>query len=651
VGEGRLDGNVILGTAGHVDHGKTALVRALTGVDTDRLAEEKRRGITIDLGFASLAMLDGSVLGVVDVPGHEAFVRNMLAGATGIDLALLVVAADEGVMPQTREHLAILGILGTRGGVVALTKCDLVDDEWLELVREDVREAVAGTPLEGAAVCDTSIVDGRGMDELRDALHSAAAAIPARAADDLFRLPVDRAFSVRGTGTVVTGTVWSGSLARDATVRILPGDITARVRGIESHGAARTEAEPGTRTAIALSGVEVSELHRGSVLVSDRAWSASHSVLAEVALLPDAPSPIGPRTKVRFHHGTTETGARVVAAGGALEPGGRRQVRIVLDEAVVARSGDRFVLRSASPLVTIGGGIVNDPLPPHRRSRPWYHAAASPGERLPLVVGASMARGVDVASLPVRTGARPGELSTLLADANGLRRVGERVYAEDTLRSLAGQAVAALEEFHEHFPLEPGVPLQSLRARLGVDAQVAEAVLGELQSEGKLELRGAVAMRAGWEPVLSRDAERMRDRILETLQAAGAEPPSVAELEAECGANTRALLRLLEREGAVVQVEGERYYATRALDALIGTLRAATTPGRPYTPAELRDALGLSRKYLIPLLEYWDRAGITERRGSERFIAPASEPQRAERGARGDVDGVGGARGEPSADG
>jgi selenocysteine-specific elongation factor len=622
VGKGRLDCNVILGTAGHVDHGKTALVRALTGVDTDRLAEEKRRGITIDLGFASLATRDGSVLGVVDVPGHEAFVRNMLAGATGIDLALLVVAADEGVMPQTREHLAILGILGTRGGVVALTKCDLVDDEWLELVREDVREAVAGTPLEGAAVCDTSIVDGRGMDELRDAIHAAAAAIPARAADDLFRLPVDRAFSVRGTGTVVTGTVWSGSLARDAVVRILPGELTARVRGIESHGSARAEAEPGTRSAIALSGVEVGELHRGSVLVSDRAWSASHSVIAEVALLPDAPSPLGPRTKVRFHLGTTETGARVVAAGGALEPGGRRQARVVLEEPVVARAGDRFVLRSASPLITIGGGIINDPLPPHRRSRPWQRSAASPIERLPLVVGSSMARGVDVASLPVRTGALPGELPALLANANGLRRVGERVYAEDTLRSLAEQAVAVLDEFHERFPLEPGAPLQSLRARLGVDAQVAEAVLGELQSEGLLELRGAVAMRAGWAPVLSREAESVRRRILETLQAAGAEPPSVAELEEECGASTRALLRLLERNGEVVQVEGERYYATRALDELTGTLRAAMSPGRPYTPAELRDALGLSRKYLIPLLEHWDRSGITERRGGERFIAP-----------------------------
>ena len=622
MGEGRLDRAVILGTAGHVDHGKTALVRALTGVDTDRLAEEKRRGITIDLGFASLPMPDGSVLGVVDVPGHEAFVRNMLAGATGIDLALLVVAADEGVMPQTREHLAILGILGTRGGVVALTKCDLVDAEWLELVREDVRAAVAATPLESAAVCGTSTVDGRGLDELRAAIHAAAATIPARAADDLFRLPVDRAFSVRGTGTVVTGTVWSGSLARDAAVRILPGELTARVRGIESHGSARAEAVPGTRTAIALSGVDVSDLHRGSVLVSDRAWHASHSVLAEVALLPDAPAPVGPRTKVRFHLGTVETGARVVALGGALTPGARRQARIVLDDPVVARAGDRFVLRSASPLLTIGGGIVNDPLPPHRRSRPWPRSAASPAERLSLVIGSSLARGVELSALPVRTGASPGELPSLLSSAGSVRRVGERIYAEDTLHSLAHLAMAAVEEYHERFPLEPGAPLQSLRARLGVESQVAEAVLGELQKAGRLELRGAVAMRSGWSPLLSRGAEATRGRLLELLQSAGAEPPSVAELEQQCGADTLALLRLLERDGEVVQVELERYYSSPALSALVGTLRATMQPGRPYSPAELRDALGLSRKYLIPLLEYCDRSGITDRRGGERFIAP-----------------------------
>ena len=622
---------MILGTAGHVDHGKTALVRALTGVDTDRLAEEKRRGITIDLGFASLQLPDGSVLGVVDVPGHEAFVRNMLAGATGIDLALLVVAADEGVMPQTREHLAILRILGTRGGVVALTKCDLVDDEWLELVREDVRAAVAGTPLENAAVCDTSTVAGSGLDELRAAIHAAAAGIPARAGDDLFRLPVDRAFSVRGTGTVVTGTVWSGSLRRDATVRILPGDRVARVRGIESHGTALPQAAPGTRTAIALAGSEVGELHRGAVVVSDDSWSSSRSILAEVALIDDAPAPLGPRTRVRFHLGTVETGARVVTSGGALVPGGRKQARIVLDEPVVARAGDRFVLRSASPLETIGGGVVNDPSPPHRRTRPWPRSATSPAERLPMVLASSPLRGVEVAALPVRTGATPAELPALLDSARDVRRIGDRVYAEETIASLAALVIGAVDEYHERSPLEPGAPLQSIRARLGTEAAVAEAVLSELVASGRLALQGALVMRSGWSPRLSPEALATLTGLLEALRAAGAEPPSVGELEQLWGASSLPLLRLLERSGEVVQVEEERYYAASALGEIVGRLRARMDAGRPYTPAELRDMLGLSRKFLIPLLEYCDRRGITVRRGGERVIAEAKEGRAAHR--------------------
>jgi selenocysteine-specific elongation factor len=612
---------MILGTAGHVDHGKTALVRALTGVDTDRLAEEKRRGITIDLGFASLPLPDGGVLGVVDVPGHEAFVRNMLAGATGVDLALLVVAADEGVMPQTREHLAILRILGVSGGVVALTKCDLVDEEWLELVREDVRAAVEGTPLERAAVCTTSIVTGDGLDELRSAIHAAASAIPVRTADDIFRLPVDRAFSVRGTGTVVTGTVWSGCLRRDATVRILPGGRTARVRGIESHGAALPQASPGTRAAVALAGVEVAELRRGAVVVSDNGWSSSRSILAEVALLDDAPSQLGPRTRVRFHLGTVDTGARVVTSGGALAQGQRKQARIVLDDPVAARAGDRFVLRNASPLMTIGGGVVNDPAPPHRRTRPWPHSASSPAERLPLVLVSALTQGVEIDALPVRLGATPAEVDALLAAAHGTVQIASRIYPEATIDACARSLVAIVEEYHQRFPLEPGAPLQSVRARLGANAPVVELVLSDLVASGRLAVQGALVMRAGWTPVLSEAATATRGELLETLRAAGAEPPSVGELQQRFGAVSIPLLRMLERDGEVVQVEAERYYAASALARLVATLRANMRADHAYSPAELRDMLGLSRKFLIPILEYCDRNGITTRRGGERVLA------------------------------
>lgn len=612
---------MILGTAGHVDHGKTALVRALTGVDTDRLAEEKRRGITIDLGFAPLRLDDGTTLGVVDVPGHEAFVRNMLAGATGVDLALLVVAADEGVMPQTREHLAILDLLGLRGGVIALTKCDLVEPDWLDLVREDVRATVAGTPLADAPLVVTSAVTGEGIDTLRARLAEAARAIPARDADDLFRLPVDRAFTVRGTGTVVTGTVWSGCLERDATVRLFPGGRPARVRGIESHGVAIPRALPGTRTAIALSGLEVSDVHRGTVVVTGDGWHESRALLADVALLDTARGVLGPRTAVRFHLGTVEVGARVVTAGGALAPGERKAARVVLDEPIVARAGDRFVLRSASPLITIGGGVIADPAPPHRRARPWRAPATSPRERLVQILAAASSHGVPVATLPVRVGVPPRLLPTLLESlGDEARRVGDKLIAEPVARDLSARLVALVDEHHARAPLDLGAPLQSVRARLGAEPALTDHLLDQLIGEGVLELSGALLKRRGWTPRLGPAELSAREGLLAALDAAGREPPSVGELETRFGAATLPLLRLLERDGLVVQVETDRYYGRQALDELLAALRAGMAGGREYNPAELRDMLGISRKYLIPFLEFCDRNGYTERRVTGRVL-------------------------------
>ena len=361
---------MIIGTAGHIDHGKTTLVRALTGVDTDRLPEEKKRGITIELGFAPLDLPGIGVAGIVDVPGHEAFVRTMLAGATGVDLALLVVAADEGIMPQTREHLAILSLLAVKGGVVALTKIDLVEDEWLSLVTDDIGAALGGTPLIDAEIVPVSATTGAGIDALRAALAAAATRVPARDPDDLFRMPVDRSFTIRGTGTVVTGTVWSGSLGADASIRIMPGGRVARVRGIQSHGAAAARAMPGARVALSIAGVERDEIPRGSWIVPDVDWPVTRALRADVALLDDA-APLGPRTRVRFHLGTQDVGARVVAAGGPLAPGTIRGARVLLDEPILGRAGDRFVLRLPSPPATIGGGVVADPLPAVSRPKPW----------------------------------------------------------------------------------------------------------------------------------------------------------------------------------------------------------------------------------------------------------------------------------------
>jgi selenocysteine-specific elongation factor len=610
---------VILGTAGHIDHGKTTLVRALTGVDTDRLPEEKRRGITIDLGFAPLVLDGVGTVGVVDVPGHEAVVRTMVAGATGIDLALLVVAADEGVMPQTREHLAILSLLGVRSGVVALTKCDLVDADWLALVEEDVRGALAGTALADAVLVPVSATTGAGLDALRSALRAAALEIPARAADDVFRLPIDRAFTVKGTGTVVTGTVWSGALGRDATVRLLPADQPIRVRGLHAHGRVVDRVHAGDRAALALAGVDLEQVGRGAVLVQGSAWRATRVLRADVALLADAPRVLGPRSRVRLHLGTSEVSARLVVPGGTLVPGARASARVVLDEPIVARAGDRFVLRAASPVATLGGGVVLDPLAP-LRARAWPAEDRSPATLLARVVLESGAAGVPLSDLAVRLGVVPARASDLVQGAGGWR-VGERLVADEARDALAREALGALETFHAEHPLEPGAPLQWLRSRLRAPDEIGSALLATLAASGVINIDQGMVRTAGFAPRLSSAQDSLRAALLAALEAAGQEPPSLDELAASLRLETTALsslARLLAREGALVAVEPTRYYTAGTVAALLDRLRSGMQAAADYGPADLREMLGFSRKFLIPFLEHTDRTGHTVRDAAGR---------------------------------
>lgn len=611
---------MIIGTAGHIDHGKTALVRALTGVDTDRLPEERRRGITIELGFAPLAIDGVGTVGVVDVPGHEAFVRTMLAGATGVDLALLVIAADEGVMPQTREHLAILSLLGVRAGVVALTKCDLVDGEWAALVRDEVRALLAGTPLREAPVVETSVVTGQGLDALRNVLRAQLLALPARAAADLFRMPIDRAFSVKGTGSVVTGTVWSGTLDARVALRLFPVDRAVRVRGIQRHGLPTDRLSPGSRGAVALAGVELGDLARGGLLVEEGAWAPSRVVRADVALLDDFARPLRPREWVRLHLGTSELGARVVSAGGALTPGTTRGARLVLDAPLVARAGDRFVLRLPSPPLTIGGGIIVDPAPAHRRPRPWP-VGLTPTQRLVRIVQEGGERGVSIASLPVRLGCAPGDPPGLVRALPELIRAGDELFDRQLVDTLSDRLVAAVARYHEEHPLDEWVPRAALRARMGCSESLLSLTLAQCSAAGTVEQGGGGFRRTGWSPVMSETLGRERTWLLERLSSAWGEPPSVAELRAERGgADPVPLLRALEREQLLVQVEPDRFYPHDAVRELTARLRAAMAPGRVYAPAELREIIGTSRKYLIPFLEYCDRQRITERRDGGRVL-------------------------------
>ncbi|MEP6732432.1 MAG: selenocysteine-specific translation elongation factor [bacterium] len=612
---------MILGTAGHIDHGKTALVRALTGVDTDRLPEEKRRGITIDLGFAPLLLEGVGQIGVVDVPGHEAFVRTMVAGATGIDLALLVIAADAGVMPQTREHLAILKLLGVHGGVVALTKRDLVDDEWLTLVREDVQAVLQGSSLSGAEIIPVSSTTGEGLDALRSALADAARAVPVRSSDDLFRLPVDRAFTVRGTGTVVTGTVWSGSLSRDASIRLFPSAIIARVRGLHAHGKTVDRVRAGDRAAIALSGVELEQVGRGAVLVQGDAWRPSRIFRGDVALLPDAVAVIGPRSRVRLHLGTSEVGARLVVRDGSLEPGVQHSARIVLDEAIVARAGDRFVLRAASPVSTLGGGIVTDPLAP-LRARPWPLESRDAPTSLATLAAEAGALGVDVRELSVRLGILPAVVEPLLEAAGGWR-VGTRFINVLTRERLTVTATQVLAQYHRENPLEPGAPLQWLRSRLEAPDDVATALLTSLAAEGLVVVDQGFVSSATFVPVLDAAQSGLSSALMDALVAAGAEPPTIEELAMLLRARidqVTALARWLARNGSLVGIEPSRYYARSAVEVLLAKMKAGMNVERDYAPAELRDMLGLTRKFLIPFLEYCDREGYTIRTGLGRRL-------------------------------
>lgn len=605
---------MIIGTAGHIDHGKTTLVRALTGVDTDRLPEEKRRGITIELGFAPLELDGIGTVGVVDVPGHEAFVRTMVAGATGIDLALVVIAADEGVMPQTREHLAILRLLGVQRGVVALTKVDLVDEEWLALVESDVRESIASV-LPDAPIVATSAQSGQGIESLRIALAAAARMVPARNEADLFRMPVDRAFTIKGTGTVATGTVWSGHVSRDETIRIVPGGHTARVRGIQGHGAQLETSGPGARTAIALVGLELDDVPRGSTLVTDRDWQPTTLARADISLVPGAEASIRPRTWFRAHVGTADVGARIVARN--VRGDAPFSARVVFDQPVLLRAGDRFVVRSSAPLNTIGGGVVSDPYP-SRRARAWP-VGLDVAQRLERLIDEAGASGLEVATLPVRLGVSKAVCADLVDRfAGGLRTVSGHLIPNGIVSELSARLVALTAQFHAEHSLESGIPTQLLRTHAAARTELVDAALHEAMSDGLLASSAGSVKLPDWIPTPTGAQISLLETLVSQLELAGAEPPNVDELAAKFGGDLAPFLRFLERSGRIVQVEPDRYYAAGQLRLLVERVRGAMPSGVERSPADLREALGLSRKFLIPLLEYCDRVGHTNRTAGGR---------------------------------
>lgn len=609
---------MIIGTAGHIDHGKSTLVSALTGRTMDRLPEERRREITIDLNFAPLRLPGGRTAGIVDVPGHEDFVRTMVAGASGIDLALLVIAADEGIMPQTEEHLLILEQLGIDCGIPVITKSDLAEPEWLDLVTGEVAERLARSTIEFDAPLPVSVKTGQGLGALRERIEDLSRRMDQRQPPaDAFRMPIDRVFSLAGVGTVVTGTAWSGRVSLGDSVVALPSGASGRIRSLESYGEPVERSRPGARIAVGLAGVERSHLARGSVLLTaDLPWSASTAIDVEISLSSSARA-LKPRTRVRFLLGTAEVMARVLPRT-SLQPGSTGLARLRLETPVVARADDRFVLRSFSPVSTIGGGRILDPVPPRRAVWPESLTSADSGERF---VAALLRRpgGMERALLPILLGIPEHQANDVARRNPQARLVGSSWVLNSTLEEVTRRALVSLRSFHHEHPSRPGMPLETLRHTLRFREPVVEAALSDAVRSGRIRRTDGLATLAGFVPrVAGGDAEL--ERIVQILADANLAPPSVAELERATGwPDLYPLLRLAAAKGQVEAVERDRYYSRQALERFAGVLNEIGQAG-PIVPALVRDRLGISRKYLIPLLEWADGRGITVREGEGRKL-------------------------------
>jgi selenocysteine-specific elongation factor len=627
--------HVVVGTAGHIDHGKSTLVRVLTGIDPDRLKEEKERGITIDIGFAHLDLGDGLTLGIVDVPGHERFVKNMLAGVGGIDLVMLVVAADEGVMPQTREHLAICQLLRIPSGLTVLTKADMAEPEWLELVTEDVRGFLRGTFLEGRPIVPVSAKTGEGLDALRGQLAELARTVPARGTDATFRLPIDRVFTIRGFGTVVTGTVAAGRVTVDERVEVYPREVQAKIRGLQTHGQAVSAAVAGQRTAVNLQGVERAAIERGDVLSLPGLLRPTFMLDATCELLADAPAPLKTRQRVRFHIGTSEVMARVhLLDRNELEPGGRGYVQVRLEAPVVALPRDRYVIRSYSPMVTIGGGELLDVAPPKARRSPALLARLAVLERgePPAVIEEHILRvgpgGARTAELRARTPFGPEALRGLLADLTARGRVllvdREWHVHADAAQRLRDEAVAALRSFHAREPLKPGMSKEELRTRLGgLDERVFLPLLDRFAAAGAIAVEKDKVRLAEHQVRLDPQQQALLDRLEAEFREAGVAPPSPEEAFGKLHmsrAEDQALLQVLLDERRLVRVKEGLYFHAAPLRDAESRVAAFLRERKEITPQDMKDLLGITRKYAIPLLEYLDGQRLTVRVGDKRIL-------------------------------
>jgi len=644
--------SIVVGTAGHIDHGKSALVQALTGTDPDRLAEEKARGITIDLGFAHQT-IDDVNFAFVDVPGHERFVKNMLAGVGGIDLVVLVVAADESVMPQTREHFDICRLLRVPAGFVALTKSDLADADTLELARLEVRELVAGSFLEGAPIVPVSARTGDGLGAFRDTLAEMSRRARGRAVHGATRLPIDRVFSMKGFGTVVTGTLVSGRIAIDDELVVAPGDRRVKVRGVQVHGKRQPEAVAGQRSAVNLGGIEVDEIQRGQALIAPGSFVETRVADAIVEVLPTS-KPLKHGARVRFHQGTAEIIGRVAVIGPAaadravpaIAPGERAFVRLRLEAPAVVVRGDRYILRAYSPPLTIAGGLILDPQPPRtgirsaaaleRAKRLAFDPSADDRDAAERQAAEVMIDDAGLVGLPVsalvsRIGAAPGRVQSLtdaLVNAAHAVAAGDVLVSAAKFGALKNAIVKALTDHHRVQPLSEGVPREELREHLAKRGHPAvfDAALAALAAAGTISVRDRVAL-ATHRLSLSPEEERARGAIERAYREAGLKPPDAASVAAAAGVNAAVadrMLKLLQRQKVLVRVDTLLFHdeSLKQLKAEVAALKASAGAGAAarIDVATFKERYGVTRKFAIPLLEYLDRERVTRRMGETRVV-------------------------------
>lgn len=629
----------VLGTAGHVDHGKTSLIKALTGVDTDRLKEEKQRGITIELGFASIDLPSGQKLGIVDVPGHEKFIKNMVAGAAGIDLVMMVIAADEGVMPQTREHLHICSLLGISNGLVALTKTDMVEKDWLDLVQSEVAEFLEGTFLEGAPVIPVSAVTEEGLPNLIQALDKIVGKLAEKMDDGIFRLPIDRVFTMKGFGTVVTGSLVSDHIKTGEEVLILPENIAARIRGIQVHNQSVEEAWAGQRTAINLQGIEKSIINRGNVLVRPQTVWPTQRLDVFVEYLASNPKSLKNRTLVRLHTGTSEIISRIILLEqDELAPGQKGFAQLILSDEDVVVAGDHFVLRSYSPITTIGGGQIIDPLPKkHKRLNDKIIAdldllqTGGLQERISVILERTGFTGINLPRLAFRLGVKAKKVrealenlfsgkKAFLLDSDDTTVISARFF-QQTEEAI----IRIITDYHKNNPLKAGISKEELKVSLekAVPPKLFNIVLGSLNKKGTIVSDKDNVRLAKHQVELAGDLDSLRRDIDKIYKEAGLTPPFLKEVIAQFDAQkakAQSIINLMLKEGDLTKINEELCFASEILNKLRSDYKAMLIKDGKATPASFKELTGLSRKYIIPLMEYFDMNKLTVRVGDHRIL-------------------------------